>query len=61
MGKWSGNGVPPTRKKLHRWREALRQERAADEKMRQAALSSLEATSRRSGVDFMLTERGELL
>ena len=26
MAKWSGRGIPPTRKKLHRWR--LAQEKA---------------------------------
>jgi hypothetical protein len=28
MGKWSGRGQPPTRRKLHRYRTALQKERA---------------------------------
>lgn len=32
MGKWSGTGIPPTRKKLRRYRLAAEGERATDQK-----------------------------
>jgi hypothetical protein len=34
MGKWSGLGQPPTRRKLHRYRAALLKEQLALEKDR---------------------------
>lgn len=30
MGAWSGRGIPPTRRKLHRLREQMERERVAE-------------------------------
>ena len=30
MGQWSGRGIPPTRRKLHRWRAAEAKLQAAE-------------------------------
>jgi hypothetical protein len=55
MAKWSGRGIPPTRKKLHRWRESLRRDEIAADKEMDAMYASIERESQRLGVDYMLT------
>lgn len=44
MAKWSGKGIPPTRKKLHRLRRALILQRKKDAKAERAELQRREYT-----------------
>lgn len=46
MGAWSGRGIPPTRRKLHRWRKAQLLQRKADEKALRQETAGLDASYR---------------
>lgn len=46
MAKWSGQGIPPTRRKLHRWRKAQLLQRKADEKALRQEVAGLDASYR---------------
>ena len=46
MSKWSGRGIPPTRRKLHRWRKAQLLERAAELKAARAEVAGLDSSYR---------------
>ena len=46
MAKWSGRGIPPTRRKLHRWRIAQLKLREAELKSRRQEVSGLDASYR---------------
>ena len=42
MARWSGRGIPPTRRQLHRFRQAQVKERAADAKEQKSMLSKFD-------------------
>lgn len=46
MGQWSGRGIPPTRRKLHRWRQAQLRERQAEQKALRQEAAGLDASYR---------------
>lgn len=46
MAKWSGRGIPPTRRKLHAWRKAQLLQRKADEKAQRQEVAGLDASYR---------------
>lgn len=46
MAKWSGKGIPPTRRKLHRWRVAQLKAREAELKSQRQETSGLDASYR---------------
>lgn len=46
MAKWSGKGIPPTRRKLHRWRVAQLKIRTAELKALQQETVGLDASYR---------------
>jgi len=54
MGKWSGRGIPPTRRKLHRYRLAAEGERAAERKDGQVDQSRFDREWRRMKGDRVL-------
>ena len=56
MAKWSGKGIPPTRRKLHQWRLKQQQLRQEDLDARKELDQKLEESARRSGVNTMLVE-----
>lgn len=56
MSKWSGQGQPNTRRKLHRWRMDQQRERQEDLAAQRDLMKELDDSARRSGVDSMLTE-----
>lgn len=56
MGKWSGRGIPPTRRKLHAWRQKQYLERQEDLAAQRAFDRELDESARRSGVNTMLVE-----
>lgn len=46
MARWSGRGIPPTRRKLHRWRQAQLKERQAELKALRQETAGLDASYR---------------
>jgi hypothetical protein len=46
MSKWSGKGIPPTRKKLHRWRVAQLKARQAEAKALRQETAGLDSSYR---------------
>jgi hypothetical protein len=46
MAKWSGKGIPPTRRKLHRWRVAQLKARQAELKAQRQEVAGLDASYR---------------
>ena len=46
MAKWSGKGIPPTRRKLHRWRQAQLKARQAEQKALRQEVAGLDASYR---------------
>jgi hypothetical protein len=61
MSKWSGVGIPPTRKKLHKLRQRLVLERKADRKSTRAEAAALEASFRSHRRAIVNPERFEEL
>jgi hypothetical protein len=54
MGKWSGVGIPPTRRKLHRLREQRRREKAAADKLQRQTDARLDKLAKKMKVDQLL-------
>lgn len=46
MARWSGRGIPPTRRKLHKWRQAQLKAKQAEAKAQRQELASLDASYR---------------
>jgi len=46
MSKWSGKGIPPTRRKLHRWRVAQLKARQAELKAQRQETAGLDSSYR---------------
>lgn len=46
MAKWSGRGIPPTRRKLHKWRQAQLKARQAELKAQRQEVAGLDASYR---------------
>jgi hypothetical protein len=42
MARWSGRGIPPTRRKLHRFRQEQMRERAADAKEQRSMIAKFD-------------------
>lgn len=42
MARWSGRGIPPTRRKLHRWRAEQLRAKQADAKEQRSMLSKFD-------------------
>lgn len=57
MSKWSGRGIPPTRRKLHRLRKQQILEAKAERKAERAESSSLEASYRNTRKAILNPER----
>ena len=59
MSKWSGKGIPPTRRKLHRWRKAQLLEKKAQEKAARQEFAGLDASYREIKRAILNPERFE--
>ncbi len=56
MGRWSGRGQPPTRKKLNRWRVLRREEKAAYVREQLKLQKQWDRDVRRMKLEKMLTD-----
>jgi hypothetical protein len=56
MGAWSGRGIPPTRRKLHRLRKKRRDEDTALRRQAEAERKRWDRDARRLKVDLVVTE-----
>lgn len=61
MSKWSGRGIPPTRRKLHRWRQAQLKARQAEQKALRQETAGLDASYRQIKRAVINEERFEKL
>lgn len=61
MAKWSGKGIPPTRRKLHAWRKAQLLQRKAEEKVARAEVAGLDSSYRTIKRAILNPERFEEL
>lgn len=61
MSKWSGRGIPPTRRKLHRWRVAQLKAREAELKSARQETSGLDASYRNTSRAILNPDRFEEL
>lgn len=59
MARWSGKGIPPTRKKLHRYREQQRLEREQAIKDSRIDIGRFEREWRRLKADRLLEVWGD--
>lgn len=57
MAKWSGKGIPPTRRKLHRWRQAQLKARQAEQKALRQEVAGLDASYRATKRAILNPER----